>query len=99
MSISSWKQIWQLIQSIKSVHRLNIRTGQFVPDNSAGRLWNIDTRTAGWRSMMRNWLEYNLRMVPEHVNIDGRTTTLIDSFRQLTQIIDKYSNRQDKQKK
>lgn len=92
LTVKSWKDIWTLCQCIKAIHRARRKQYDFVVDCSASYMWNLDTRTQGYRDMMRNFLAYNLRMIPEYVNLDGRTTTHVHRFSQLTEIIDKYKN-------
>ena len=91
LTVKSWKDIWTLCQCIKAIHRARRKQYDFVADCSASYMWNLDTRTQGYRDMMRNFLAYNLRMVPERVNLDDRLPTLIYSFSTLTEIIDKYT--------
>ena len=84
LEIGSWKQIWILCQCIKAIHRVRIHTSGFKADASSGYMWNMDTRTRGFQDSIRNFLAYNLRTVPEHMNIDGRTTTLVYHFDQVS---------------
>ena len=92
IEVHCWKDIWSLTQSIISIYRTRICTSKFRPDTGDGYMWNMDPRTPGFRNQMCNWLIYNLRMVPEQMNIDGKTTTLVHQFSQVVEIMNKYEN-------